>query len=86
VACNNGNNIRLIGIEFVVFKNSFLPSFSFALIMEQRMVILGPFSLEGLPTDVAVMIQRLDRKGSVSTRLLLFCLFDYLRFICKPEV
>jgi len=55
VACISDNSIRLIVIEFVVSANSFLPSFSFALIVERRTIVLGPFSSEGLPTDVAVI-------------------------------
>jgi hypothetical protein len=41
-------------IRFVVSENFFLPSFSFALIVERRMVILGPFSSEGLLMDITV--------------------------------
>ncbi len=52
--CSSNNNTRLVMIRFVVSENSFLPSFSFALIMERRMVVLGPFSSKGLPTDIAV--------------------------------
>jgi hypothetical protein len=32
------------------------------------------------------LMQSLDRKGSMSTRLLLFCLLDSLRFVHKLEV
>jgi hypothetical protein len=53
-ACSTGNSIGVILIRFVVSENSFLPSFSFALIVERRTIVLGPFSSQGLPTDVVV--------------------------------